>query len=441
MAKNYFLKTLLLFACSFFVVTTKAQTTYGAAGVYGLRQIVPTYTGSAVQIRRTCDNATTDVGFSCGALNTATINRFVLSSNPLSTISSSAATAYSLRKLSCGYAGKAINVRRSCDNLTQDIGFTTNGDFDTTGLQQFVFKGSPLSALSATAAGAYSVRRLYCGYASAAMRVRRSSDNQLRDVYFDANGVISLSSQVSASGGGAATATTLTGWLGANSGYVTIWYDQSGNGNNASQATTGNQPKIVNAGALLTQNGLPTLVFDGSSSYFTISYAANMDFSSASTCNAVLARTAAASGTCDAVFTQQYTGGNISAALAWNSVPAPGTTLAYGFYPPGWQNAYLPTDVTTNTDNIITGTILSGAANTTAINLYQNGTLQTTMSNQTTVGSQSGLAFNIGKRWDFANYAPMNLQELIVFSSVLSTTDRQYLEFSQSAYYSIACQV
>ena len=35
-------------------------------------------------------------------------------------------------------------------------------------------------------------------------------------------------------------------------GFVETWYDQSGNGNDATQATAGSQPKIVNAGALLT---------------------------------------------------------------------------------------------------------------------------------------------------------------------------------------------
>ena len=46
--------------------------------------------------------------------------------------------AYSLRLLSSSYAGKAINVRRSSDNVTQDIGFTTNGDLDTTALKAFI---------------------------------------------------------------------------------------------------------------------------------------------------------------------------------------------------------------------------------------------------------------------------------------------------------------
>ena len=35
-------------------------------------------------------------------------------------------------------------------------------------------------------------------------------------------------------------------------GFVETWYDQSGNGSDATQATAGSQPKIVNAGALVT---------------------------------------------------------------------------------------------------------------------------------------------------------------------------------------------
>ena len=43
-------------------------------------------------------------------------------------------------------------------------------------------------------------------------------------------------------------------------GLVETWYDQSGNGNNATQATSGSQPKIVDAGSLVTGG----LLFDGS---------------------------------------------------------------------------------------------------------------------------------------------------------------------------------
>ncbi len=48
-----------------------------------------------------------------------------------------AATAYSLRLLSSSYSGAAIQVRRSSDNATLDIGFTASGDLDTLSLQAF----------------------------------------------------------------------------------------------------------------------------------------------------------------------------------------------------------------------------------------------------------------------------------------------------------------
>lgn len=52
------------------------------------------------------------------------------------------AVAYSLRLLSSDYAGAAITVRRSSDNATQDIGFTTDGHLDTASLKSFVGAGN-----------------------------------------------------------------------------------------------------------------------------------------------------------------------------------------------------------------------------------------------------------------------------------------------------------
>jgi len=50
---------------------------------------------------------------------------------------SGAAAAYSLRKLDKDYTGSAIRVRRSNDNAEQDIGFTSSGDLDTASLKTF----------------------------------------------------------------------------------------------------------------------------------------------------------------------------------------------------------------------------------------------------------------------------------------------------------------
>lgn len=66
------------------------------------------------------------------------------------------------------------------------------------------------------------------------MQIRRSSDNQIQDVYDESgNGLYTIT-------GG----TAYTTWIGASTGFVTIWYDQSINvtKKNATQTTTTNQP-------------------------------------------------------------------------------------------------------------------------------------------------------------------------------------------------------
>ncbi len=100
--------------------------------------------------------------------------------------------------------------------------------------------GDKLLAEYGGAAAAYSLRAL-SGDQTKVVRVRRSSDNAEKDF--------------TASEMGAA----LEDWVGAlNDGYVETWYDQSGNGNDATQTVTANQPKIVDAGTYLGE-----LDFDG----------------------------------------------------------------------------------------------------------------------------------------------------------------------------------
>ena len=49
--------------------------------------------------------------------------------------------AYSLRKLSNSYTGDAVKIRRSGDNAKQDIGFDSNGDLDVNAMTSFVIAG------------------------------------------------------------------------------------------------------------------------------------------------------------------------------------------------------------------------------------------------------------------------------------------------------------
>jgi hypothetical protein len=53
------------------------------------------------------------------------------------TYGSGAAAAYSVRRLNGLYTGAAIQVERSSDNTTQDIGFDSNGDLDVSALTTF----------------------------------------------------------------------------------------------------------------------------------------------------------------------------------------------------------------------------------------------------------------------------------------------------------------
>ena len=115
-----------------------------------------------------------------------------------------------------------------------------------------------------SASTAYSTRLLRgARYNNALLRVRRSSDNAEVDVFVDTNYGLSLSSNITSRTSG----TTLGTWVGANSAFVTTWYDQSGNNNNATQATAINQPTIVSSGVLQTDLGKSSLLFNGTTNF------------------------------------------------------------------------------------------------------------------------------------------------------------------------------
>jgi hypothetical protein len=116
-----------------------------------------------------------------------------------------------------------------------------------------------------SAAAAYSLRLLRTAYTGSAIRVRRSSDNTEQNIGF-VNNVLDTSS--------------LTTFCSGTNGFVTTWYDQSGNGYDATQTTAANQPEIVSSGSVLTENGKPTLQFDGSNDSLSItSITPNADWS------------------------------------------------------------------------------------------------------------------------------------------------------------------
>jgi hypothetical protein len=108
----------------------------------------------------------------------------------------------------------------------------------------------------------YSTRLVDTNYTGPLIKVRRSSDDATLDIY----PVIQLHKQEST-----IDETALLAFVGAGSGFIDTWYDQSGNGRNATQATTTNQPRIVNSGVIDRINTRPTVVFDGVSDNLSLS--------------------------------------------------------------------------------------------------------------------------------------------------------------------------
>jgi hypothetical protein len=115
---------------------------------------------------------------------------------------------------------------------------------------------------------AYSVRLLRNGYTGNSIRVRRSSDNAEQNIGFDGSGNLDT--------------TSLTNFItGTTDGFVTTWYDQSGNGNNAVQTSATSQPIIVSGGTILTLSGTgvsrTVLRFDGTNDWMDLTTLVDSD--------------------------------------------------------------------------------------------------------------------------------------------------------------------
>ena len=109
------------------------------------------------------------------------------------------------------------------------------------GVQSQVQTTSLLLDSYSGSAAAYSLRKLRSSYTGNAIKVRRSSDNAEINIGFNSDGDLN-------------TFTLLTFIGVGNNGFVTTWYDQSGNSINLTQATAAYQPKIVNNGLIMTKN-------------------------------------------------------------------------------------------------------------------------------------------------------------------------------------------
>jgi hypothetical protein len=202
---------------------------------------------------------------------------------------------------------------------------------------------------------------------------------------------------------------TGAGTVGSNS---SLWQDQSGNGNNAAQATTSAQP-VVTANQI---NFNPALVFNGSTDYMDI--ASNLGLASTNECAVYCVLKQAGSGV------QVFFGSQNGTAndLQLYTTPGSPTTVDY------WGTGTLMTGTT----SLAAGTAyISGhekaGTGTNQATIYINGNVDKTGTITQSLGAGNrrvGASYASGLSFETAG----DIAELVVYNSPLTTAQRSQLQ-------------
>lgn len=255
---------------------------------------------------------------------------------------------------------------------------------------------------------AFGVRQLVARYSGPCMAVRRSSDNTIKNIGFNATGDLDVVS--------------LQAFVGTGNGFVQTWFDQSGYGSNALQTNNTNQPQIVTSGILNTYNGRPSIVYSsGSTTYLLITGYSNVGQTIYT--NLVYESTSGSTGTILSMGTLTAGSDTGSGGILVFSV-----TTQLQVYNGGNFEAIQPLN------RLQYATIISDG-NDFKVGLESNFL---SVSTHTSAFAISDVA--IGARLGSAISAPFvsgNINELIIYNQVPSASDQQLLAASEAAYFQI----
>jgi hypothetical protein len=220
-------------------------------------------------------------------------------------------------------------------------------------------------------------------------------------------------------------------YIPAEDGFVNTWYDQSGNGNHATQATADKQPKIVSAGALLNE-----LDFDGNDFLSSSNIGA---YQSSDGIGFFCAFSKHAASTSDS-----FTGTNPQYLLQLRKTNLSDTTFAArvlgGKLNVIRANASGNTFLSTlsNAHTIGTNLVLSSATGTLGVDLFENG------SELALSADSSGASFDssstqliIGSQDITSRFLDGNIKELILYTSDQSA-NRPAIEANMINHYGIS---
>ena len=258
----------------------------------------------------------------------------------------------------------------------------------------------PLDTVTGSAA-AYSLRRIRTAYAGAACRVRRSNDNALADIGFD--------------GAGNLNTAALLAHCGANSGSIETWYDQSGNGRNLTQATQAAQPRIVINGVLQLAGTRPAIVCESLVGNHNLTTPTWGTIAQPFSRNAVVRMPASIVNFTHLINTETGTPNASDYVNAGSLISFAGSNGP-------------SVSVSTN-ERLVYTTIYNGASSVAVKNGTSSGT--------SNPGSNANAGISLNRNETGSLYGDFIYQEVIVFDRALSTSDRQFLERNQGAYYGI----
>ena len=276
----------------------------------------------------------------------------------------------------------------------------------------------PLDSVSSVAA-AYSTRRLRGAYTGPLLRVRRASDSTEQDIGATMSGDLNTSA--------------LTSFCSTGSCFVRSWYDQSGNARDATQAAASSQPRIVNSGVTTNVNSRPAIAGDGVDDQMLIPLGPLTSYPIS--INLVLAKTSTSErGSWVKLGGLVANSGGIALGVG-----APSFFYNYGQNIIGLKEAvvWAPTSTVLASSAVITYTQDAGANTTT---MFQNGSALSGSNFASAPFVPNGSTgylfghsyFNGEQRWSVNP-----ISEIVLTSSILSTTARQSLEANQRSYYGL----